>query len=94
MDEHAIEVGVGRRGRQLYMECRSRRFPVVAMGSDGCLIDVPEGFVPGGFVDIFDGERHVEQCLIVFAAPEGPFLRCSFKRRTFSRLDPPRDFAG
>ena len=49
MDEHAIEVGVGRRGRQLYMECRSRRFPVVAMGSDGCLIDVPEGFVPAAW---------------------------------------------
>ena len=45
-------------------------------------------------VDIFDGDKHVAHCLIVLAAPEGPFLRCIFKRRTAPRLDPPRDFAG
>ena len=94
MDEHAIEVGVLRRRSRLVMECRSRRFPVVAMSADGCLIEAPDGRVPGGFVDIFDGERHVEHCLVVLTAPEGPFLRCTFKRRTPSRLVPPRDFAG
>ena len=50
--------------------------------------------MPRGFVDFFDGDRHVAHCLIVLAAPEGPFLRCSFKRRTAPRLAPPRDFAG
>jgi hypothetical protein len=93
MDEHAIDVGEVRRSN-FVMECRTRRFPVVAMGEDGCLIEAPEGFVPGGFVDIFDGDRHLEQCLVVLAAPEGPFLRCTFKRRTPSRIEPPRDFAG
>ena len=76
------------------MECGARRFPVVAMGAEGCLIEAHDGAVPRGFVDIFDGDRHVAHCLIVLAAPEGPFLRCSFKRRTAPRLDPPRDFAG
>jgi hypothetical protein len=94
MDEHAIDVGDLQRRSPLVMECRSRRFPVVTMSRDDCLIEAPEGVVPGGFVDIFDGDRHVEQCLVVLAAPEGPFLRCTFKRRTPSRLDPPRDFAG
>lgn len=94
MDERAIEVGDLRRRSRLVTECRSRRFRVVAMSEDGCLIDAPEGRVPGEFVDIFDGERHVEQCLVVLAAPEGAFLRCTFKRRTPSRLAPPRDFAG
>jgi hypothetical protein len=75
------------------MECGNRRFPVVAMGSDSCLIDAHDGWIPRGFADIFDGDRHVAQCLIVLAAPEGPYLRCSFKRRTAARLDPPRDFA-
>jgi hypothetical protein len=75
------------------MECGSRRFPVVAIGSDDCLIDAHDGFVPRGFADIFEGDRHVEHCLIVLAAPEGPFLRLSFKRRTAPRLAPPRDFA-
>jgi hypothetical protein len=86
-------LGVGRRGRQLAMACGPHRFPVVAMGSDGCLIDAPDGFVPRGFADIYDGDRLVAQCLIVLAAPEGPFLRCSFKRRTEARAGPARDFA-
>ncbi len=94
MEEHAIGMGAGRRGDQLFMESGSRRFPVVAMGPDSCLIDAPEGWTPRGFVDIFEGDRHVEQCLILLAAPEGPFLRCSFKQRTASRTEPPRDFAG
>ena len=93
MDEHAVGFGAGSRGRQLVMECGSRRFPVVAMGSDGCLIDAHDGWIPRGFADFFDGDRHVEHCLILLAAPEGPFLRCSFKRRTAPRLTPPRDFA-
>ncbi len=93
MEERAIGLAGDRSGRQLVMECGSRRFPVVAMGSDGCLIDAQDGWIPRGFVDIFDGERHVEHCLIVLTAPEGPFLRCTFKRRTASRLAPPLDFA-
>jgi hypothetical protein len=93
MDEHAIEVGEVRRSN-FVRECRTRRVPVVAMGEDGCLIEAPEGYEPGGFVAIFDGDRHLEQSLVVLAAPEGPFLRCTFKRRTPSRIEPPRDFAG
>lgn len=94
MEEHAIGIGPVRRGRQLVMQCGSRRFPVVAIGTDGCLIDAHDGWVPRGFADIYDGERHVAECLIVLAAPEGPYLRCIFKRHTASRADPPRDYAG
>jgi hypothetical protein len=93
MEERAIDAGSGRRGRQLVMESGRGRFPIVAIGSESCLVEVPEGTVPRGLVDIFDGEQHVAHCLIVLAAPEGPFLRCVFKRRTAPRLDPPRDFA-
>ena len=92
MEERAIDGG--RRQPRLVMECGARRFPVVAMGSEGCLIEALGGAVPRGFVDIFDGDTHVAHCLIVLAAPEGPFLRCLFKRRTAPRLHPPRDFAG
>ena len=94
MDERAIGAGPERLEIRLVMECDTGRFPVVAMASEGCLIETPDGAVPRGFVDIFDGATHVAQCLIVLAAPEGPYLRCVFKRRTASRLDPPRDFAG
>lgn len=94
MEERAISAGSDRRARQLVMESGSRRFAIVALGADSCLIEASGDWMPRGFVDIFDGERHLAQCLIVLAAPEGPHLRCSFKRRTVPRLDPPRDFAG
>lgn len=94
MDERAIEVDGVRRGRGLFMECGSRRVPVIRMTEDGCVVETPDHWQPRGFADIFDGERHVERCLIVLASAEGTYVRCSFKRRTASRLEPPRDFAG
>ncbi len=94
MEERAIDVGAVRRKPSLFIDWGRGRFPVVSCGPDSCLLEVPEGTVPRGFVDIFEGDRHVAHCLIVLAAPEGPFLRCLFKRRTAIRLEPPRDFAG
>jgi hypothetical protein len=94
MEERAIDAGSGRRGRRLVMESGRGRFPIVAIGPESCLVEIPEGAVPRGLVDIFDGERHLAHCLIVLAAPEWPYLRCFFKRRTASRLHPPPDFAG
>ena len=75
MEERAIEVGMRRRGRGLTMECGSRRVPVVTIGADSCLVEAPEHWRPRGFADIFDGERHLEQCLIVLAEPEGAYMR-------------------
>jgi hypothetical protein len=93
MDVRRIIADGTRPVRHLMLECGGGRFPIVAISAESCLIEVPDGTTPRGFVDIFDGERHVETCLIVLAAPEWPYLRCFFKRRTASRLDPPRDFA-
>jgi hypothetical protein len=94
MEERRIGFGENRPVRLLTLECGSRRYPIVSCGPESCLIEAADGSMPRGLVDIFDGERHVAHCLIVLAAPEGPFLRCVFKRRTAPRLDPPRDFAG
>jgi hypothetical protein len=94
LEERAIGAGPERRQLRLVMECGSRRFPVVAMGAEGCLIEAVDGAIPRGFAEIFDGPTLVAHCLIVLAAPEGPYLRCVFKRRTAPRLHPPRDFAG
>jgi hypothetical protein len=93
MEGRRVADGGNRPVRLLTLECGPRRFPIVAVSAESCLIESPDGTVPRGFVDIFDGERHVAHCLIVLAAPEWPHLRCFFKRRTAPRLDPPPDFA-
>ena len=92
MDERAIATGTA---RGLALESGGRRYPVLSLGTESCLIAADEGAVLRGFADILDGERLVASCLIVLAAPEGDRLRCTFKRRTIPRSAPAVDyFAG
>ncbi|MBA3324816.1 MAG: hypothetical protein H0T41_05955 [Rhodobacteraceae bacterium] len=77
----------------LVLEAGSRRFAILELTAETCLIEAPDSATLRGYADIFDGGRHVAQCLILLAAPEGDLLRCSFKRRTAFRTDPPPDYA-
>jgi len=77
----------------LVLEAGTRRFPILDLTADSCLIEAPDSATLRGYADIYDGERHLSQCLIMLAAPEGDLLRCTFKRRTAFRLDPPRDYS-
>jgi hypothetical protein len=77
----------------LVLEAGTRRFPIIELTAESCLIEAADSATLRGFADIYDGDRHISQCLIVLAAPEGELLRCAFKRRTPFRLDAPRDFA-
>jgi hypothetical protein len=77
----------------LVLEAGSWRFPIVDLTGESVLIEARDSATLRGYADIYDGDRHVAQCLIVLAAPEGALLRCSFKRRTPFRLDPPADYA-
>ena len=90
MDERAIVTGLA---RGLSLESGTRRFPILSLGAESCLIEAPDGAGLRGYADILDGERLVATCLVVLAAPEGPFLRCSFKRRTRPRCTPAVDYA-
>jgi hypothetical protein len=72
--------------------CGTRRYPILSLGERE-LIEAPEAARLRGYADILDGERLVATCLIVLAAPEGPCLRCTFKRRTIAHFAPPADDA-
>lgn len=77
----------------LVLEAGTRRFPILGLTAESCLIEAPDSACLRGYADIFDGDRHVARCLLMFAEPDGDLLRCAFKRRTAFRLDPPTDFA-
>ncbi len=77
----------------LVLAAGTRRFPILDLTADSCLIEASDSATLRGYADIYDGERHLSQCLLVLAAPEGELLRCSFKRRTAFRVDPPQDYA-
>ncbi len=58
-------------------------FPVLRFWNNGFAIDAD--LLPGqlrGLVDIYDGSRHVFQCLIVASGVENGELVCDFKRAT------------
>ena len=96
MDGHYLQTGpLARRAERpgLVLAAGTRRFAILELTADSCLIEAPGGAALRGYADIYDGARHLSQCLIVLAAPEGDLLRCSFKRRTAFRVDPPPDYA-
>lgn len=67
-------------------------FPVLRFWHDGFALDA--AFTPKlrGLVDVYDGSRHVFQCLIVASSVEHGQLVCEFKRNTAVRDSAPLDY--
>ncbi|MFC4214646.1 hypothetical protein [Pseudophaeobacter arcticus] len=67
-------------------------FPVLRTWANG--FSVEEEFVPQlrGLVDLYEGSRHVSQCLIVASEAEGGEMRYEFKRATAASDTAPLDF--
>ena len=57
-------------------------FPVLRLWEDGLALDAEHAPHLRGLVDIFDGARHIFQCLIVASGSENGEMICSFKRST------------
>lgn len=62
------------------------------MWDSGCILDLDETPQLRGYVDIYDGERHMFQCLIVASEQESGRMRCTFKRLTAVRMTAPVDY--
>ena len=43
----------------LVLEAGTRRFPILDLTSDSCLIEAPDSATLRGYADIFDGSRHL-----------------------------------
>ena len=68
-------------------------FPVLRFWHDGFALDAD--LSPGklrGLVDVYDGSRHVFQCLIVASSLENGELVCDFKRSTAVSDRAPLDY--
>lgn len=66
-------------------------YPVMALSDEG--FSLPSG-APHirGLVDLYDGSRHLAQCLIVASSEEDDEMRYEYKRRTEASDRPPLDF--
>lgn len=65
---------------------------LLRMWEDGFSIALEDAPHLRGFVDIYEGSRHLFQCLIVASAAEGDEMHYEFKRMTAVTTQPPRDF--
>lgn len=82
-----------RKRSRLHVQVGDAVFPILRFWQDGFVLD--GDLSPGklrGLVDVYDGPRHVFQCLIVASSYEGADLVCEFKRATAVHDRAPLDY--
>ena len=67
-------------------------FPVLKLWEDGFSLDISDAPHLRGLVDLYDGSRHMYQCLIIASEEEHGKMRYDFKRSTEVRNRVPLDF--
>lgn len=83
-----------RRGaRRLSVHLNDAVFPLLRLWDGGFAVDSARTPRLRGLVDVYDGPRHLSQCLIVAAAIEGDQTIYEFKRETAAADRAPLDYA-
>lgn len=67
-------------------------FPLLRFWDEGFALEVDHAAQLRGLVDVYDGSRHIFQCLIVASTLENGVLVCDFKRSTPVSDRAPLDF--
>lgn len=67
-------------------------YPILEMTEEGFSVEAQTAPRLRGFIDIYDGPRHLYQALIVASEEVGDLMRYEFKRNTAAASRPPVDF--
>ncbi len=82
-----------KRKSRLRVQVGDEVYPVLRFWDNGFALDAD--FSPGklrGLVDVYDGSRHVFQCLIIASGIDNGELVCDFKRATAVSDRAPLDY--
>ncbi len=82
-----------KRRSRLRVQVGDTKVPVLRFWNEGFSVDAEAAPKLRGLVDIYDGGRHIFQCLVVAAAEEGGEMRYDFKWARPATDQPPLDFA-
>ncbi|MCZ4353177.1 hypothetical protein O4H61_11675 [Roseovarius aestuarii] len=82
-----------RRSHRLMVEVAGRAYPVLRAWDGGFAIEARTAPHLRGLVDLFDGGRHLSQCLIVTSSEENGEWCFDYKRMTEASGSQPLDFA-
>ena len=88
----AAQLGRVRRRSRLRVTVGAVEYPVLRLWADGLALDAGATTHLRGLVDVYDGARHVLQCLIIASEVEAGELICSFKRSTTVTEKAPLDY--
>lgn len=89
--EAARKRDLRKRGR-LRLKVGEETFTILRYWDDGFALDAEDAPHVRGLVDVYDGARHLSQCLIVASAEEGGEMVYEFKRETPAQDQPPLDY--
>jgi len=67
-------------------------FKVLRFREDGFTLDVEEAPHLRGFVDLYDGAKHLYQCLVVASVEDNGEMFYEFKRATAASDKPAKDY--
>lgn len=81
-----------KRKARLRVQVGGAVFPVLRYWEGGFALDAAMTPKLRGLVDLFDGDRHIFQCLIVASTVDGGELVCDFKRSTMVLDRPALDY--
>lgn len=81
-----------RRKSRLHIDLDGERLRILRMWDTGFAVEVEDAPRLRGLVDLYDGGRHLYQCLIVAVTEEDGEMRYEFKRRTAASDNAPLDF--
>ncbi len=82
-----------RKRARLRIRVNEEVFPVLRFWDTGFALDAERAPHLRGLVDLYDGSRHLYQCLIVASEEEDGQMRYEFKRNTAVKDHAPLDFA-
>ena len=77
---------------RLRVEFNKNYFPVIRLTKNGFSVEAEMAPVIRGLVDLYDGDRHLKQCLIVASKEENGLVHFDFKRKTATQTSAPKDF--
>ena len=80
------------KGSRLRVEAGGESYRILRLTPEGFVLERANAPRLRGLVDLYDGSRHLSQCLIIAASDEGDEMIYDFKRNTTAHDGAPLDF--
>ena len=88
----AARIATLKKTSRLRVEMGNNTYKILKLWKDGFTVEAETTPRLRGLVDIYDGAKHLYQCLIVADEDEGGEMRYEFKRSTAAHDSAPLDF--